>query len=158
MKDCISSIVACKNPPVAILPIFNARHMFAQFKWYQTSLPCHSSRHDPNLQEINHCFYIWELGNSSTIYISVASTRVCKVYFVHSQKCLLLDSFETLPELTTSWCSILWTVWIHAFLNHGGWTVLPAINWSQSSLYTPAVHHIVSCQLTTSKCIHSHPM
>ena len=44
----------------------------------------------------------------------------------------------------TSWYTILQTVWIKEFVDHGGLPLRAAINCSRSSLRTPAVYYIVS--------------
>jgi len=56
----------------------------------------------------------------------------------------------------TSWCLISWTVWTNAFLDNGGLPLGAAINWSQSSLRTTAVHYIISWPPSTSVWRYSH--
>jgi len=46
------------------------------FQLYPTSLPCHISRHVENLQEISCCFWQWDSTITSTMYASVASSKV----------------------------------------------------------------------------------
>jgi len=58
----------------------------------------------------------------------------------------------------TSWCSILRTVQTYAFVDHGDLPLRAAINWSQSSLCTPAIHYIVSWPPSTSRWSYSHPI
>jgi len=76
------------------------------FQLYPTSLPCHSSRHVENLPEICCCFEQWDSAITSTIYASVASSKVNTASFVHSWGCLIWNSSTKLPELTTSWYSM----------------------------------------------------
>jgi len=63
-----------------------------------------------------------------------------------------------MTELTTSCCSILWTVLTNAFFDNGGLPLWAAVNWSRSSLHTPAVHYIVSSPPSTSIWSYSHPI
>jgi len=90
------------------------------FKLYPTSLPCHSCRHVEKLHEISCCIYISDSAITSTKYPSLASSRVVKACFVHSQGCSLLNSPATFPVLTTSWRSIAQTVRTNALVDHGG--------------------------------------
>jgi len=46
------------------------------FYLYPASLPCHSSRHVKTLQEISCWFRIWDSDITSTIYSSVASSKL----------------------------------------------------------------------------------
>jgi len=128
------------------------------FQLYPTSLPRHSRRHVENLQEISCFFQNEALAITSTIYDSVASSRVFKACFVHSRGPLSRHSSAKSPELTTSWCSISRAVRINAFVDHGGLPLLAAINWSWSSLRTPAVHYIVSWPPSISIWSYSHPI
>jgi hypothetical protein len=52
--------------------------------------------------------------------------------------------------MTTSWCVISQTVLRNTCIDHGGLPLQAAINWSGSSLRTPAVHNIVSWPPSTS--------
>jgi len=74
---CVSSIVAHKNPPLAIWP-YSRQCACRLFLLYPTSLPCHSTRHIENLLENSRCFWKWDSGITSTIYSSVALSRVLK--------------------------------------------------------------------------------
>ena len=62
-----------------------------------------------------------------------------------------------MPELTTSWCSTACPVRTNALVNHGGFALGAAMNWSQSSLCIPAVHYVVSWWSTTI-WVYSHPI
>jgi len=95
---------------------------------------------------------------TSTIYSSVASSKVVKTWFVHSLGCLSLNSSAKIPELTSSWWLISRSVRINALVNHGGFPLTAAITWSHSLLRTPAVCYIISGQLSTSIRLYSHPI
>jgi len=114
------------------------------FQLYPTSLPCHSSKHVENLQDISCCFRKWESAITSTIYASVASSKVFKASLVHSRWRLSPNSSAKMPELTTSWCSIPCTVWTKAFVNHGGFSLRAVKYWSRSSLRIPAAHYSIN--------------
>ena len=92
------------------------------------------------------------------VYGSVAFSRVFTACFVHSQWHLSPNSFAKIPELVTSPCSILGTVRTNAFVDHGGLPLRTAINWSRSSLRTPAVQYNVSWPPCISIWSYSHPM
>jgi len=126
------------------------------FQLYPTSLPCHSCRHVENLQAISCCFYQRNSGVTSTIYASVAFSKVINACLVHSRGCLSRNSSVKIAELTTSWCSISRTVRTNAFVDHGGFPLLAAINSLHSSLRTPAVPYTVHWLPIASIRIHSH--
>jgi len=63
-----------------------------------------------------------------------------------------------IPELTTSWCSILWTVRTNALVDHGDLPLRDAMNWSRSSLHMPVVRYIRSWPSSTQIWIDSHPI
>jgi len=128
------------------------------FQLYPTSLPCHSSRHVENLQGISCCFQNEALAITSTIFHSVASSRVFKACFVHSQGPLSRTSSAKITELKTSYCSISRIARTKAFINHAGLPLRVAMNWSRSSLCTPAVHYIVSWPPSISIWSYSHPI
>jgi len=92
---------------------------------------------------------------TSTIYDSIASSVVCKACFVHSQRRSSRNSYLTLPELRSSWCSISRTVRTYASVDHGCFPLRAAINWSRSSLRTPPVRYIVSWPSSASIWIDS---
>jgi len=127
------------------------------FQLYPISLPCHSCRHVENLQDIRWCFYQWYSAVTSTIYASIASSKVIKARFVHSQGRLSGNSSAKIPELTTSWCSIPRTVQTNAFVDHEGFPLRAAMNSLHNSLQTPAVRYTVYLPLITSIWIYSHP-
>jgi len=84
------------------------------FQLYTTSLPCHRSRHVEHLQEISCCFKQWDVAITSTMYASVASSKVITACFFHSRWCFSGNLCPEIPELTTSWCSISRTVQTNA--------------------------------------------
>jgi len=109
------------------------------FQLYTTSLPGHHSRHVEYLQEICCCFKQWDVANTSTVYTSVAFSKVIKDCLVHSRGCFSGNSCARIAEFTTSWYWILRTVRTNAFVDHGGFMLRAAINWSCSSRHTPAL-------------------
>ena len=99
---------------------------------------------------------MWESMIISTIYTSVASSMVLTACVVHSLGPLSRNSSAKIPELSTSWWSILWTVWINPLVDHRGFPFWAAINWSRSALRTPVVHYVVSWRQHTSVWSNSH--
>jgi len=77
---------------------------------------------------------------------------------VHSRGPLLHISSSKTPELANLWCFSSWTVPMNALVDHGGFPIRAAINRSWSSPLTPAVHYIVSWQLTTWVWSYSHTL
>jgi len=59
--------------------------------------------------------------------------------------------------MTTTWCSTSRTMQKNASVDHGGFSLQVAMNWSHSSLLTPTVHYTVSWRQFTSIWILSHP-
>jgi len=55
-----------------------------------------------------------------------------------------------MTELTSSWCLISRTMGMNAIVDHAGMPLWAAMNWSRSSLRTPAINYIVSRQRSTS--------
>jgi hypothetical protein len=121
-----------------------------------TSIPCHRSRHDKYLHANGCCFNQWDAAITSTIYPSVATSKVMEASFIHSQGCLSPNSSANIPGLTTSWCSILRIVRGDILVNYGGFPFLAAINWSHSSQHTLAVWYMVNWQPLTTVWIYSH--
>jgi hypothetical protein len=80
------------------------------FPLYPTSLPCHWSRYVENLQEISCCFLEWDSGNTSTMYASVASSKVIQASFIHSYGFLSGYLSAKIPGLRTLWCTNSWSV------------------------------------------------
>ena len=107
---------------------------------------------------ISCCFYKEDLAITLTIYDSIASSTVFKPCLVHTWGPLSRKSSAKIPELTTSWCSISCTMRTNAFVDHGGLALRAAINWSRSSLHTPAVHYILSWLPSISIWSYSHPI
>jgi len=87
---------------------------------------------------------------------SVASSQVVKALLVHSRWFLSLNLCAKIPDLTTSWWSISRTVRTNPLVNRGGFPLRAAINWSLSSLRTPAVCYIISWPPCTSIRLHLH--
>jgi len=77
---------------------------------------------------------------------------------VHSWGFISLNSSAEIPELTTSWCLIPQTAGTNALVNHGRYPLRAAMNWSRSSLRTPAAYYIISRQLSTSIRLYLHPI
>jgi len=76
---------------------------------------------------------------------------------IHSRGWLFGNSFARIPELTTSGHSTSRTVQTCALVNHGGFQLQAAINWSCNFLRTPAICYTVDWQPFTSLWIYSHP-
>jgi len=93
---------------------------------------------------------------TSTIYASVASSKVVKAWLVHSQEFSSLNLSVKIPVLTTSSCLNSRTVCTNALADHGGFPLQAAMNWSRSSLRTPAVCYIISWQPCTSIRVRLH--
>jgi len=51
---------------------------------YTTSLHCHRSRQVEYLQQISSCFKQWDAAITSTIYTTIASSKVTKAWFLYS--------------------------------------------------------------------------
>jgi len=94
---------------------------------------------------------------ASTIYASVASSKVIQAFVVHSWGWLSGNVSVKIPELTSLWCSTLWTVGTNAIVDYGGFLLWAAIHWSHSSLWTPAVHCMVNWRPFTFIRMCSHP-
>jgi len=72
------------------------------FKLDPTSLPCHSSRHVENLQEISCYLQQWDLATICFINASVATSTLITAWFVHSRGYLSRNLYAKIQELTTS--------------------------------------------------------
>ena len=127
------------------------------FQLYMTSLPCHRSRHVEYLQEISCCVKQWDAAITSTIYAFVVSSKVIKACVVNYRRCLSRNSSPKIPEITTSWCSISRTVRTNALVDHGGFPLWAARNWSCSSWRTPAAWYMVNWRPLTMVWIYSQP-
>jgi len=128
------------------------------FRLGPTALSCHSSGQVKILQEISCCLKQWDSTATSTIYASVAYSKVITASLDHSWGPLSRNLSPNIPELTTSWCSILWTMQTHALVTHGGSMLWAAINWSRSSLRLPTARHMVSSWPFTSIWISCQPI
>jgi len=155
--NCVSSIAACENSPLAILAIFKARRMS----------DCSSCTPPPYLaivadmlktyKEISCCIYIVDSAITSTIYASVESSNVVKACLGHCRGSPGLNSSAEITELTTSWCSISWNVRTNALVDHWGFPLQVARNSSHSFLRTPAECYIICWRSSTSIRVYSHP-
>jgi hypothetical protein len=90
------------------------------------------------------------------MYDFVASSNVLKAGLAYSQGPLSQNLSAKISGLTTSRCSILWTIRKNAFVDHRGLPLQVAMNWSWSSLHTPAAYYIVSWLRSTSIWSYSH--
>jgi len=155
-RKCVSSIAARENSPLAILAISKARHMSDCSSC--TRPPCRAIVADmlKTYKEISCCIYIIDSAIALTIYASVASSNVVKACLVHSREFISLNSSAKIPELTTSWCSISRTVQTNSLVDHGGYPLLVARNWSLSSLRRPAACYIISWRSSTLIRLYSH--
>jgi len=95
---------------------------------------------------------------TSTIYDSVASSKVFKACLVVSQGHLSPNLSACIPELTSLWCPISWTVQAAALFNHGGFPWQEAMTWSRSALCTAAMRYIVMWLSSPWMWIDSHPI
>jgi len=102
IRNCVSSIAECENPPLAIWAIFKARRMSDCSSC--TRPPCLAIVADmlKTYKEISCCIYILDSAGTSAIYTSVASSNVVKACLVHSRGFLSLNLCAKIPELTTS--------------------------------------------------------
>jgi len=157
-RNCVSSIAAPENPPVAILAIFKARCMSDCSSC--TRPPCLAIVADmfKTYKDISCCNYILDSAITSTIYASIASSNVVEACLVHSRGFLSLNSSSKIAELTTPWCSILQAVQTNALVDHGGFPSRVARNWSRSSLRTPAECYIIWWGSSISIWLYSHPI
>jgi hypothetical protein len=101
---------------------------------------------------------MWDLASTSTMYDSVAYSKVLKVCVLDSRWCLWWNSVAKIQELTTSLCSISQTVQTDAFADQGCFPSWEVINWSCSFPCTIAVHYIVRWLLSTLIWSYSHPI
>jgi hypothetical protein len=117
------------------------------FQLDPTSLPCHSSRHVGNLQEISCCLQQWYLATTSTIYTFLASAKMTNACIVHFFEWLLHNPSMKIAELATSSYSILREARPNAFVAYGGFPLWVAIYWSYrcSSVLILALCYMVSC-------------
>ena len=84
IRNCVSSIAARENPPLAILAILKARRMSDCSSC--TRPPCLAIVADmlKTYKEISCCIYILDWAITSTIYASVASSNEVRAWLVHS--------------------------------------------------------------------------
>jgi len=95
---------------------------------------------------------------TSTLYASIASSKVIEACFVHSRGCLSWILSVTLPELMTSWCLTLRTGRKSALVDNGGFPLQAEMYWSWSSLHIPAGYHMGGWPSLTVIWIYSHPI
>jgi len=142
----------CRDARKAFCGHFSHNHWHAHvglLQKFPTSLPCPSSRHVEYLRDISCCFKRWNSAITSTIYSSIACSKLMKASLIHTWGCVSGDSSTKLPELTTSWCCILRTVRVIAFVTEGGFLIPAPMNWLCSSLCTPAVCYTSDWRLST---------
>jgi len=77
---------------------------------------------------------------------------------IQSQGCWLPNPSGKIPELTTSWSLIAWTVQADDLVIDVGFPLRAAINLSSSSVCTLSEHYIVCWPSSTSIWIDSHPV
>jgi len=156
INNCVSPIAAHENPPLAILAIFKARRMSDYSSC--TRPPCLAIVADmlKTNKEISCWIYILDSAITSTIYGSVASCNVVKACLVHSQGFLWLNASAKIPELRASWCSISRMVQTNALVEHVGFPLRVAVNWTCSTLRTTAVSYIIKWRRCTSIWRHLH--
>jgi len=127
-----------RKPSFGYLALFEARHMSdcsgctrppSLPKWQRFWRP---TRYELWLQNLR-------LGIPSTIYASVASSKIITACFVHSQAHLSQNLSPTIPELIISWCMMLRTVRTNAIFDHVGFLLRAVISQLRSSLRTPDV-------------------
>jgi hypothetical protein len=119
-------------------------------------LPCHSSRHVENLPEMSCCLQKWDSAITSTRCVSIPCPEECKAWLVHSWGCITWNSSAKIPPLRTSPCSILWIMWTHTLVIHGGIPSQVDWQWSHSALQTLAWYHIFSGFRSTLSWIYLH--
>jgi len=88
-----------RKPPFGHFRHFQGKARVGLFKLYLTSLPRHSSWHVENLQGFSCCFSKEDSAITSTIYDSVASSKVFEDCFVHSLGPLSRNSSAKIPGL-----------------------------------------------------------
>ena len=121
-------------------------------------LNTHSSWNVENVKGISCSCWKWDSAITSTIYESLASSTVFTACFLHWWGCLSRNWYAKIPELSTSWCTILQSIQANTLVDPGGFPLWPAINWSHSSLCTLAVHYIVSQPPATAIWSYLHPI
>ena len=87
---------------------------------------------------------------TSTIYASVAFSKVIKACFVNWLWRLSRNLYAKIPEPTTSWCSISQTVRNNTFLDQGGFPLRAEMNGARSSLRITAVCYTISWPSVTA--------
>jgi hypothetical protein len=91
------------------------------------------------------------------MYASVASSNVIKACFVQSLGCLSQNSSAKIPELSILGCLISWAVRTTDLIDHGGFRLREAMNWSRRSRSTTTLSSTVDWWPLTQKWIYSHP-
>jgi len=81
-----------------------------------------------------------------------------KACLVPSRGFLSRNSYAEIPEPTASVCLIPQTVRTNALVDHGGFPLRVAMNWSRSSPCTPAAGYIISWLPYTTIRLYSHPI
>jgi hypothetical protein len=93
----------------------------------------------------------------SSRYASVASSKVIQSWFFYPWGCLSENSSTIIPDMTTSWCSIMRTLWTHASVIDGDLALQILKNGSCSSLCKRTVHYTVNSQPFTLIWIYFYP-
>jgi len=158
IRNCVSSIAARKNPPVAILVIFKARCMSDCSSCTQPTCLATVADMLKTYKEICCCMYILDSTINSTIYASVASSNVVKACLVHSRRFISRNLSAKIRNLTIAGSSISRPGWTNPLVDHGGFPLCGVINWSSSSLRTPGECYIINWQLCTYIWQHLHPI
>jgi len=92
----------------------------------------------------------------SSIYSSVAFSKPIKTWFLHPWECLSRNSSTKIPDLATSCCLIMGTLWTNALFDNGGFALRTAMNESCSYPCKLTVHYTVHSQQFPSIWIYFH--
>jgi len=95
---------------------------------------------------------------TSTINTLVAFSKVIEACCVHTRGQWSRDLCTTMPELTTSRCSIPRTVHTNALVDHGSFPAWAEMKCSRSSFRIRAVYYMISWTSFTLIWVHSHPL
>jgi len=92
------------------------------------------------------------------MYTSIASSQMFNTCFIHCQRHLSGRSSTTLPGLTTSWYSIMWSEQTTGCVIEERYPSRAATHWIRSCLGTPVEYYMINWRLSTSTWIDSHPI
>jgi len=93
---------------------------------------------------------------TSTLYTYVAFSKLIKACFVHFWGHLVWNLSVEIPEITTSWGSIWWTVQTNASVDYGSLLIWAEMNSSWSTLLVSPIHYMVGWKSFTIFSIYSH--